>query len=91
MKQKTALLFAAVRRWWNALRDSEFMRGAATLTLFPQLPEVDSSPRAQREALAQIWRDVGGYVWSAYRQETETTRRVIVRRVPADDDNDRKE
>ncbi|MGI9297694.1 MAG: hypothetical protein ACR2QC_07330 [Gammaproteobacteria bacterium] len=56
----------------GALLSSFLIRGAKTLSLFPQHPEVDTSVRAQREGLAQIWREVGGCMWTAF--DTETAR-----------------
>ena len=44
--------------------------GLASITLFPQHPRPDVSVRAQREDLAEIWREVGGYMWSAFNETT---------------------
>ena len=39
--------------------------GLASITLFPQHPRPDVSMRAQREEIAQVWREVGGYMRTA--------------------------
>ena len=57
-------------RWWGDIRRSAFVRGASTLTLFPQHPEVDFSVRAQREDLAEIWGEVHDCLRTAYGRET---------------------
>ena len=66
--------FRRLSRLWDAIRDSHFMRGASTLTLFPQHPEVDISVHAQRRDLAQTWREVYGCLWDAYYQESDRVR-----------------
>lgn len=59
---------------WYDFCNSSIVRAAGTFTLFPQLPEVDSSMYAQREALARVWRDVGGFMWTAFDAETARIR-----------------
>ena len=62
---------AHIRRLSDAVLGSAQIRGAASLTLFPQHPEVDSSNRAQREDLAQVWREVYDCLWTAYIKESD--------------------
>ena len=56
-------------RMMDSFRNSHFLRGASTLTLFPQHPEVDFSMYAQRKDLAEIWGEVHDCLRSARRQE----------------------
>ena len=61
-------------RMMDSFRNSHFLRGVSTLTLFPQHPEMDFSVRTQRRELAENWREVYGCLWDAYHQESARIR-----------------
>lgn len=71
---KTPHYRRALSRLADSFPSSHLLRGAFTLTFVPQHPEVDDSVEAQRKDIDQIWRDVSGYMWTAYGEETARIR-----------------